>query len=137
MNRPRPLRIVVLVALITAGCERRESASPTARPAAGVASTRMSAAPKVEVKVLSDGSLFVDGKPATLESIDRRFAALARVNGVVWYYRESGKSEPPAVATKVIALVIKHRLPISLSSQPDFSDTIDDQGLSRPRRSGE
>ena len=85
---------------------------------------------------MADGSLFVDDRPVTLKSMDRRFAKLAKANGVVWYYREAGHAPPPPVAAEVIRLVMKHRLPISLSSQPDFSDTIDADGVPHPRRSG-
>ena len=96
----------------------------------------MDAARKVEVKVMADGSLFIDDWPVSLKSMDRRFGKLAKANGVVWYYREAGHAEPPAVAAEVIRLVMKHRLPISLSSQPDYSDTIDANGIAHPRRSG-
>jgi hypothetical protein len=93
-------------------------------------------APKAKVKVMADGSLFVDGEPATLERLDQRFAELANAHGVVWYYREAGESSPPPIAARVIELVIKHRLPISMSSKPDFSDTIDQNGVSHPRAGG-
>jgi hypothetical protein len=96
----------------------------------------LSTQPKAEVKVQANGDLFVDGQPATLDAVDQSFAELAKSKGIVWYYREVGQSEPPPVASKVIELVIKHRLPISMSSKPDFSDTIDDKGISYPRRTG-
>jgi hypothetical protein len=33
----------------------------------------------------------------------------------------------------VIQLIIKHQLPVSMSTEPDFSDYVDDKGVSRPR----
>ena len=58
----------------------------------------------------------------------------AQKNEVVWYYREAGKEEPPPQAMNVIKLVIEHNRPISLSSKADFSDTIDENGNSAPRK---
>jgi hypothetical protein len=34
----------------------------------------------------------------------------------------------------VVELVVKHRLPISMSTKPDFSDYVDGDGTSRPRK---
>jgi len=90
-------------------------------------------APKAEVKVLSDGALFLNGEPATLETIDQQLTELERVKGVAWYYREGGQAEPPPQATKVVALVIKHRLPVRISSKPDFSDSMNEKGVSHRR----
>jgi hypothetical protein len=90
--------------------------------------------PKIEVKVMADGSVFLDGQPATLATIDEKFAELAKAKGTVRYYRESAQSQPPPVAKDVIALVAKHRLPISFSSKPDFSDTIDLRNVARQRQ---
>jgi hypothetical protein len=64
--------------------------------------------------------------------------ALAKTSpekGTVWYYREIGKGEPPSQAVEIVKLVVENRLPISLSSNPDFSDYIDDEGQSCPRNS--
>jgi hypothetical protein len=52
---------------------------------------------------------------------------------VVWYHRENPAGEPPPQGTAVIQLIIKHRLPVSMSTKPDFSDYVDDKGVSRPR----
>jgi hypothetical protein len=83
-----------------------------------------------KVSVLSNGKVLLNGKPTTLASLDAALSSLAASKGVVWYYREA--AEPPAVSMQVIELVIKHRLPISLSTKPDFSDAVGPDG--RPRR---
>jgi hypothetical protein len=31
-------------------------------------------------------------------------------------------------------MIIKHQLPVSMSAKPDFSDYVDKDGVSRPRR---
>lgn len=81
----------------------------------------------------ADGTLTVDGAGASLDALAQRLDALVEARGVVWYYREGADAEPPEIASKVIALVIERRLPISMSTRSDFSDVVDEQGVSRPR----
>jgi hypothetical protein len=54
-------------------------------------------------------------------------------NGAVWYHRQKPAREPPPQGTAVIQLIIKHQLPVSMSTRPDFSDYVDEKGVSRPR----
>ena len=54
--------------------------------------------------------------------------------GTVWYYRESGKGEPPAQAIEVFKLIVENKLPVSLSTKPDFSDYVDENGQAQPRK---
>ena len=81
-------------------------------------------APILKIAVMADGRTTVDGKPATIESVRASLNRLAQQRGIVWYYREAGNSEPPAEATEVIQAVIENRLPIRMSSRPDYSDAI-------------
>lgn len=83
--------------------------------------------------MLADGTVLVDGKAATLEELDSALASTKQANGQVWYYREGGRSEPPPVAKQVIDRVVAHKVTISLSSKPDFSDWVDAKGVSHPR----
>ena len=90
----------------------------------------------LRISVLSSGKILLDGKgkKVTISEVKK---ALTRVNsetGAVWYYRESGKGEPPNAAIEIFKVMVESKLPISLSSKPDFSDYIDDQGESRPRK---
>jgi len=61
-----------------------------------------------------------------------RFTVLKQSGGKVWYYRENASGEPHPNAMKVIALVADNKLPVRLSTKPDFSDAVDDKGESRP-----
>ena len=45
----------------------------------------------------------------------------------------AGRGEPPAQAMQVIKLIAGHRLPISMSTKPDFSDVLLPDGSTRPR----
>jgi hypothetical protein len=80
--------------------------------------------PILKVAVLADGRITVDGRPATMESLRESLKTLSQKKGAVWYYREVAGSEPPPEATQVIQAVIDARLPIRLSSRPDYSDAI-------------
>jgi hypothetical protein len=89
----------------------------------------------LKVTVRSSGTVLLDGKPVTLPALERRFKALKAGNGTVWYHRQDpAGASPPKEATAVVELIIKYQLPVSLSANPDFSDYVDDKGVSRPRR---
>ncbi len=88
----------------------------------------------LRVSVFISGEIRTNGKVASLQQLNALLAANAQKKGVVWYYREGGQGEPTPEAMEVIKLIIKHKRPISISSKPDFSDTIDQKGNSRPRK---
>jgi len=81
-------------------------------------------APTLKIAVMADGRITVDGSPATIDSVRVSLKRLADKNGVVWYYREAGQAKAPPESSEVIQAVIENRLPIRLSSRPDFSDAI-------------
>ena len=85
------------------------------------------------VAVFSSGAVQLDGRPTTLPALDEELRKLKAGGGVVWYHRENPSSEPPPQGTAVIQMIIKHQLPVSMSTRPDFSDYVDDKGVSRPR----
>jgi hypothetical protein len=84
----------------------------------------------MKLAVFADGRITADGEPATIDMLRSGFKKLAEQKGAVWYYRETGKSEPPPQAMEVIKAVTEARLPIRLSSRPDYSDAIGMDGKS-------
>jgi hypothetical protein len=82
--------------------------------------------PVLKIALMSDGRITVDGAPSTLDSLQVSLKRLAEQKGVVWYYREAGQAPPEASA--IIKAVIENRLPIRLSSRPDYSDAIGRDG---------
>jgi hypothetical protein len=62
------------------------------------------------IAVLSSGRVQLDGRPTTVPALDEELRKLKSDKGVV-----------------------KHQLPVSMSTKPDFSDYVDDKGVSRPR----
>ena len=85
------------------------------------------------IAVFSSGAVHLDGRPTSLPTLDEELRKLKADNGVVWYHRENPASEPPPQGNAVIQMIIKHRLPVSMSAKPDFSDWVDEKGVSRPR----
>lgn len=81
-------------------------------------------APVLKVAVFADGRLTVDGAASTIQSLRESLRSLSEKHGVVWYYREAGQQEPPPIATEVIQAVIGAKLPVRLSSRPDYSDAV-------------
>lgn len=118
----------ILIGAVLAGCKDKGSSATTT---AGQGSANKRAVVKIIVK--ADGVILVDGVPTLFDAVDARLAKLGTDGGEVWYYRENPEREPHPNAVRVIELVMKHRLAISMSSKPDFSDYIDDEGKSHPR----
>lgn len=117
------LTLMSIIPLITAGCSKKPAPQ---RPVA-------SDAPVIKVAVFADGHLTADGSPATIESLRESFKKLAERKGAVWYYREAGQGGPPPQGMLVIKAVIEARLPIRLSSRPDYSDAIGFDGKPIPQ----
>lgn len=115
-----------------------DNASAVAQPATPeksqvVASQATAAGPIMKIAVKRDGSLSVDGKTSSMASLTAALEELAKQHGSVWYYREAAKEEPHPVALQVIDAVIKVRVPIRLSTRPDYSDTVDVDRKEEPK----
>ena len=76
----------------------------------------------------------LDGKDSTVAQVQKSLESARAKRGTVWYYRESGKGEPPAQAVEVFKLIVENELPVSLSTKADFSDYVDEKGQSQPRK---
>src|SRR2546426_6315524 len=78
--------------------------------------------PMLKISVLSSGAILLDGNPVDMEQLEDSLKKAKEANDVVWYYREASAAAPPPQAMQVIQLVVKHKLIVTLSSKPDFSD---------------
>jgi hypothetical protein len=88
----------------------------------------------LKISVLKSGDVLAESAKVSMQDLDSMVASNAVKNGVVWYYRESGQEKPPPQAMEVLDVVVKYKRPISMSSKADFSDTIDKDGRSIPRK---
>lgn len=84
--------------------------------------------PILKVALSADGRLTVDGAAATMESLRASLRTLSEKHGGVCYYREASPNGPPPMATDVIKAIVEARLPMRLSSRPDYSDSISIEG---------
>jgi hypothetical protein len=85
-------------------------------------------APVLKIAVLVDGSISANGSPTTVESLRESLKTLAKQKGVVWYYREAPQGPAPPQAMQVTRLVAENRLPIRLSTRPDYSNSVGTDG---------
>ena len=91
-------------------------------------------APITRVSVLSSGKILLDGRAATPADVAQALEQTKTKRGGVWFYRASAGAEPPSEAVEVFKLIVDYKVPVSLSTKPDFSDYIDDHGIARPRK---
>ena len=88
----------------------------------------------VKVSVLASGEVLYEGSPVTLEQLGENLKGVKERGAGVWYYREAaGNPNPPEAAKAVLQMIVANKLAISMSSQADFSDWVDGQGISHPR----
>jgi hypothetical protein len=85
------------------------------------------------VAVSARGAVSFDGVAITIDALQQKLGDLKKRDGVVWYYREAGRDEPPSQAVQVMKLIIDEGLPISMSTKPDYSDVLLPDGTTRPR----
>ena len=88
----------------------------------------------VKISVLASNALLLNGEPTDLERLDAALAECKAENGLVYYYREMPPADATPEAMEVLKLVVKHQLPVTLSTKPDFSDYVDAKGVPHPRR---
>ena len=113
-----------LLSFLLGGCGKKSASQSPASPDA----------PVLKIAVFADGRFTVDGEASSLPALAEALKRHGERHGVVWYYREEGRDELPPVVMEVFKTVMEAGLPIRLSSRPDYSDTIDEQGRSVPAR---
>lgn len=78
----------------------------------------------LRVFVSADGAIDVNGCPTSLDALKEELEALSERDGVVWYSRESGESEPSAAAEvtvqRVIELIVAAKRPMMLFRDRQF-----------------
>jgi hypothetical protein len=87
----------------------------------------------IRVQSFKSGIIKVDGQTVTLGGLAEALAQIKAKQGAVLYYREDPAAEPSQNQMEVFKALMSAGLPISLSSKPDFSDSIGSDGVSRPR----
>jgi hypothetical protein len=104
------------------------------KPHLSFAADRNSSALRITISALSTGKVLLNGKHSTVAAVRRSLRNASAKSSTVCYYRESGKGEPPLQAIEVFKLIVESKLPVSLSSKPDFSDYLDEKGPPPPTK---
>jgi hypothetical protein len=76
--------------------------------------------------VLATGELLLDDSPSSVARLEEVFSESEGTQLIIWYYRENAATDPPPIATEILKIITENRLPIRLSSRPDFSDVVID-----------
>ncbi len=84
--------------------------------------------------MLASGDIHFDDKLITsMAELESKLNEIQSVQGAVWFYRENCSNMPNEVADEVFNLVVRLKMPLSLSTKSDFSDWVDADGESHPR----
>src|SRR5262245_41049492 len=86
-----------------------------------------------KVKVTSKGGITLDDKSVSQAELEMALDRLKAVNGAILYYRERPTGEAPEGAMDAFRAILAAGLPVSLSTQPDFSDYVDPDGQTQKR----
>jgi len=91
----------------------------------------------VQVGIVHEAVVILDGHPSTLADVDARFRTAEKAGGMVWYFRDPSTAKSDAdmqAAHQLFDLIARHHLSITLSSKSDYSDYVDMQdGSLHPR----
>ena len=85
-----------------------------------------------KIAVTASGVVLFDGSTITLDGLKSKLADLKKRNGTIWYYREAA-GRTLNTGNGGLNLIARSRLPISLSTKPDYSDVVFPDGTIRPR----
>ena len=88
------------------------------------------------VKVSAAGGITLDDKSVSLAELELALDRLKVVNGAVLYFRESAAGPAPDSIMAPFRAILAADLPVSLSTQPDFSDYVDPSGTVHRRPLG-
>jgi hypothetical protein len=114
---------IVLTAALLCTCNRDRQ--PTTPDSAHIA----------KIKVNRDGIIRLDDQPVTIDALRASLLKLSQsADAAVWYYRENSAGEPHPNAVLVLQAIVDSRLPVKLSTRPDFSDSVGPGGASNPPR---
>jgi len=130
--------VLLMLAVAIASCAKREADGGSRSDTTLTFVASPSPAPALRIRITGDAKIYAGDDLVSLAVLDSLLGALDASKGEVWYYREAGDRQPTGkqdtVITSVLNAVIRHRLPVRLSSKPDFSDVVDAHGQPSSRR---
>ncbi len=106
--------ILLLLALLVAGCDN--ASSPTTDSGDSPSIIPTSADNTANVTVKADGIVLLNGVEVSIDDLKQEFERLSAINGEVCYYREDPTGEPHPIVEDVINAVMEAELSITLST---------------------
>jgi hypothetical protein len=89
----------------------------------------------IRIALYRDGRIEVDGAATEAEQVGDKLKSAAASKKTVLYYREDAEyglsPQQKGAMPAILGAVAEHQLPIRLSINPDFSDAVNDKGISR------
>src|SRR5579864_590282 len=84
-----------------------------------------------KIKVNRYGVILLNDEAVTIEALKDSLAKVGQSAGsAVWYYRDNPAGEPHPNAMLVLQAIVDAKLPVRLSTKPDFSDFVGADGRS-------
>ena len=123
--------VLLMLAVALASCAKREADGGSRTDTTLVFVASPSPAPALRIRITGDAKVYAGDDLVSLAVLDSLLGALKASKGEVWYYREAGDRRRQASRHGdhiVLNAVIRHQLPVRLSSKPDFSDVVDAHG---------
>ncbi len=114
---------LVIASCVLVGCGEKPSEEPTAELPQ----------PILKIAVAADGTITLDGNVISLEKLREELAAAVGTDPVVWLYRAESEGDPPEESSQVLWAIREKMIPISTSSEPDYSTVVSRDGSVRPR----
>jgi hypothetical protein len=108
---------------------------PAAAQRSPEAEARQKAQPAhiAKIRVNRDGVMLLNGRSVTIDALRASLLKLGRLPGAaVWYHRENPAGEPHPNAMLVLKAIVEAKLPVRLSTKPDFSDVAGGGNASGP-----
>lgn len=88
-----------------------------------------------KIKVNREGVISLNDQPVTIDELKSSLLKISQSPGSgVWYYRENPAGEPHPNAMLVLSAIVESKLPVRLSTKPDFSDSVGPGSTSQPPR---
>jgi len=88
---------------------------------------------EIRISLLATGATLLDGAGVDLAQLDARLLRADTATDHVLYFKEDQTEASAAGSLEIVKLVAKHKLAISFSTKPDFSNYVDRSGQSHSR----
>jgi len=90
--------------------------------------------PDLYLKVFSNGKIIANDNECSMKELNQLLSNASAKKSMVWFYREGWDSDPSEIALAVFQIINSNKLPLTLSTKPDFSTYVDGYGIRHDRK---